>query len=104
MITTSGGAFVLAQDDQQEFNGSSIVCEPTYYELRELFSVRLVILDSVTTNIIAYGSVDVTKAEVDAESGSGTGETAPWFDALQDAVKTKLSAIADNSGVTFTIV
>jgi hypothetical protein len=103
MITTSVAAFVLEEDSQQKFEGSSIMCEPTYYELQTKFVVKLNILDSVSNTVISYGYIEVTKTEVDAETGSGTGETDPWWNALQKAVKTKLAAITDNSGVTFTV-
>lgn len=104
MITTSASAFVLEQGSQNEFNGCSVICEPTYLELRSAFSVRLRIIDSVSSNEISSGFLEVTKTEVDAETGSGTGETALWFSALQEAVVAKLEAISDNSGVTFTVV
>jgi hypothetical protein len=104
MITTSVAAFVLEEDSQQKFEGSSIMCEPTYYELQTKFGVKLNILDSVSNTVISYGYIEVTKTEVDAETGGGTGETDPWWNALQKAVNTKLAAITDNSGVTFNIV
>lgn len=104
MITTSGGRFVVEDDSQQQFSGSSIICEPTYSEIQEKFAVRLNIIDSVSSNIIAYGYTEVTKAEVDAETGSGTGETANWFSALQEAVVTKLEALTGNGSITFTVV
>lgn len=104
MITTSTAAFVLDEDSQQKFDGSSIICEPTYFETQAKFGVKLVVIDSVSTNSIAYGYLEVTTTEVDAETGSGTGETAPWWNALQKAVKTKLESITDNSSVTFTVV
>lgn len=104
MITTSGTAFVLAQGDQRKFLGSSIICEPTYYETPQTHGVRLRIINSVSTSDIDYGYMEVTLAEVDAETGAGSGETAPWFNALQKAIKTKLVAISDNSGTTFTVV
>lgn len=103
MITTASAAFVLEDDSQQQFSGSSIICQPTYRETEQKFTVQLNVLDSTTTTLIAYGYMEVTKAEVDAETGSGTGEVANWFSALQLAVKTKLAAIPDNSGVTFTV-
>lgn len=78
--------------------------EPTYFELQTKFAVRLSVLDSVTSTVIAYGYMEVTKSEVDAETGGGTGETDPWWNALQKAVKTKLAAIPDNSSVTFNVV
>lgn len=104
MINTSTAAFILETGSQQKFDGSSIVCAPTYIEASETFNVQLNIVSSSTTAIIAYGYMSVTKAEVDAESGSGTGETAPWWNALQKAVITKLSAITGNGSTVFTIV
>lgn len=104
MINTSTAPFVLEAGSQQNFDGSSIICEPTYYELQSKFGVRLVVIDSVSTTTIAYGYMELTVAEVDAETGAGTGETAPWWSALQRAVRTKLAAIPDNSAVTFTVV
>jgi predicted transcriptional regulator len=104
MIETTGGRFVIEDDSEQQFNGSSIICEPTYIELQESFAVRLNVVDSVTTTVLAYGYLTVTKTEVDAETGSGTGETAPWFSALQEAVITKLEALTGNGSITFTVV
>jgi hypothetical protein len=48
--------------------------------------------------------MQVTTTEVDAETGTGTGEYAPWFNALQKAVITKLSAYTGNASTVFTIV
>lgn len=104
MITTSTAAFVLEEDSQQQFLGSSILVEPTYFEIQAKFAVRLSVLDSVTSTVTAYGYMEVTKAEVDAETGAGTGETDPWWNALQKAVVTKLEDIPDNSAVTFNVV
>lgn len=104
MITTSVAAFVLEADAEKSFLGSSILCEPIYFESLAKFAVTLRVMDSSTLGEIDRGYMEVTSAEVDAETGAGTGETAPWFNALQKAVKTKLAAITDNSGVTFTVV
>jgi hypothetical protein len=48
--------------------------------------------------------MEVTKSEVDAETGTGTGEVANWFSALQLAVVAKLELIPDNASVTFTVI
>lgn len=104
MITTATAAFVLESSAQQQFNGSSIICEPVYYETGTSFSVTLRVLDSATTREVGRGGVVVTLAEVDAETGTGSGETAPWFNALQKAVITKLSAMTGNGSTVFTIV
>lgn len=104
MITTSVAPFVVESGSQQKYDGSNIICEPTYLELLTSFQVRLNVVDSTTTTVIGYGAVSITKTEVDAETGAGSGETAPWFSALQKAVITKLAAMTGNGSTTFTIV
>ena len=104
MITTSTAAFVIESGAQQKFDGSSIVCEPLYSESTNSYGVKLFVQDSTTTNTIGQGYMDLTTAEVDAETGSGSGEHAPWWNALQKAVKTKLAAMTGNASTTFTIV
>lgn len=104
MITTSGGRFVLEAGSQQQFSSSNIICVPRYYELQQSFDVDLWVQDSSTTKHLSNGSMNLTRTEVDAETGSGTGETTQWFRALQEAVITKLEAIPDNSAITFTVV
>lgn len=104
MITTASAAFVLEEDSQQQFLGARILCEPTFRETEAKFSVRLNVLDSTTSHVIHYGYIEITSAELDAETGSGTGEVAPWWNALQKAVVTKLEDIPDNSAVTFTVI
>lgn len=104
MITTATAAFVIESGAQQKFDGSSIVCEPLYSEATTSYGVKLFVKDSSTTNTIAQGYLELTTAEVDAETGSGSGEHAQWFSALQKAVITKLSALTGNSSTVFTIV
>ena len=102
MINTTVAPFVLETGSQKEFNLCSIICEPTYLEDTDKFTVRLRIQDSVAVVDVDYGSIEVTATEVDAETGAGTGETDPWFNALQKAVITKLAVY--NVSTTFTIV
>ncbi len=104
MITTSTSPFVVESGSQKEFDGCTIVCEPTFFEVQDNFNVILHIQDTVSTNFIDRGYMTVTATEVDAETGSGSGETDPWFNALQKAVITKLSAMTGNGSTTFTIV
>lgn len=104
MITTATSPFVVEDSSQQEFDGSSIYCEPTFFEITDKFSVVLRVIDSVSTNEIGRGYVELTATEVDAETGAGSGETDPWFNALQKAVKTKLLTYTGNATVTFTVV
>lgn len=105
MITTATADYRLEEGGERKFvAGTSILCEPVFYELTSSFLVTLRILGSTTSTEFAQGAVSVTITEVDAETGSGSGETAPWFNALQKAVKTKLAAITGNGSTTFTVV
>jgi hypothetical protein len=104
MITTSTAAFVLESGSQQKYDGSSIVCQPVFFESLARFEITLIVQSSTTTLEIGRGYLTVTTADVDAETGSGSGETAPWFNALQKAVRTKLSAMTGNASTVFTIV
>jgi len=104
MITTATAAFVVESGSQRKFDGANIICEPTFLELSDVFRVYMRIQDSATTEYIGEGYLSVTATEVDAETGTGTGETDPWFNALQKAVITKLSAYTGNGSTVFTIV
>lgn len=104
MIETSVAAFVIESSAQQRFLLSNIVCEPVYSEASYSYSVRLSVQDSTTGNTIAQGYMSLTATEVSAETGSGSGESDIWFNALQRAVIVKLQAMTGNAGTTFTIV
>lgn len=104
MITTSTSPFVIESGSQKEFDGCTIICEPTFFEIQDTFSVILHIQDTVSTNYIDRGIMTLTATEVDAETGSGSGETDHLFNALQKAVITKLSAYTGNGSTVFTIV
>lgn len=104
MITTATAAFVVESGSQQKYDGSSIVCQPVFFESLLRFEVTLIVLSSTTTNEIGRGYISVTTTEVDAQTGSGSGEYAPWWNALQKAVIAKLSAMTGNASTVFTIV
>lgn len=95
---------MIESGSQQKFSGSTIICQPVFLEAGAKFGVTLFVQDTATTSIIAQGSLQLTTAEVDAETGSGSGETAIWFNALQKAAVTKLSAMSGNGSTTFTVV
>lgn len=104
MIHTTVAPFVLVDGNDQSFNLSSILSEPTYFPILERWAVQVRILSSVDTSEIARDYVEFAKATVDAKTGTGTGDTAKALNAVEQCVKDHYSAIPDNSGVTFTIV
>jgi len=103
MITTATAPFVVEAGSELSFDGSSIRCEPVYNEANDWFSVMLFVVSSADGNALATTRMQVTAAEVDAETGVGSGETGLWFNALQKAVITKLEAMSGNESTTFTI-
>jgi hypothetical protein len=102
-MITANNTYKLVEGSAITFGSDTkIECQPLYLSVRGLFSVTI-IAQNGTTDLEDYrGFIDLTKTEVDAETGTGTGETDPWFKALQEAVITKLEAITGNGGVTFT--
>lgn len=104
MITTSVAPFVIESDADQKFDGSNIVCEPTYSEVSYDYSVKLYVQHSGTGNTISQSYISLTATEVSAQTGTGSGESDIWFNALQRAVVAKLQDITGNAGTTFTIV
>jgi len=55
---------------------------------------------------VFYGSITVrfTESELEAFTGSGTGEFSQMKSVVEQAVKDYLESITENSGTTFTIV
>ena len=105
MITTATASFRTTEGSETVFiAGQSIVCEPTFKESEARFIVALRIIGATVANEFARDYMVLTTIEVDAETGTGSGETAPWFNALQKAVVTKLQAITGNGSTTFTVV
>ena len=101
MLTTSD-TFVLSEGSEQTFKGSDILVVPEYHETTGAFYCSLRVLNT-DGNEIHRESMLIQTSDVDGESGVGGTDTETWFSALQQSVKTKLLALSDNSGVTFTI-
>lgn len=102
-MITANNPYIVEDGSEKTFSSSTkLNCEPTYFKARETFSVTLQLINSSTELEEFRTVIDLTKTELDAETGSGTGETDNWYKALQEAIVTKLEAFAGNSGVTFT--
>lgn len=101
MITTSTAAFVLESGSQLKYDGATILPEVVFSESTANFLVKLIVLDATSLTPIGFGRVTLTPTEVDAETGTGSTNTAIWYSALLKAVKTKL--LVFNASTTFTI-
>lgn len=102
MITTSG--LIIAETGSiTQYNTPDIYCIPTIHDDAGAYiSVQLFFYKPGSTYQVGEYQWRTDLATIDAETGSGSGETAPFFNAVQKAVKTYLSAL--NGGITFTIV
>lgn len=105
MIITSVAAFVLEDGSEQYFDGSSIIVEPQYYPRASTYAVKLrvVLSGSVDVGMVDY-HLTIPKADVDAKTGTGTGDTAKMLNAVEQVVVDYLEAITANASTTFTIV
>lgn len=102
-MITADNPYIIEDGSEKTFSSATkLSAEPYYLPLRSIFSVLCIATNSSTELEESRVYIDLTKAEVDAETGSGTGETDNWYKALQEAIVTKLEAFAGNSGVTFT--
>lgn len=102
-ITSSGRVYFEA-GALQSFASPTIYVSPTYNPILEQVRCRLSISAPSSTDIVFETVVVISKATIDAKTGSGTGDTEKFFDAVNQCVKDYMEAIADNSAVTFTIL
>lgn len=102
-ITSSGRVYFEA-GALQSFASPTIYVSPTYSPILDQVRCRLSISAPSSTDIVFEAVVVFDKATIDAKTGTGTGDTAKFFSAVNQCVKDWLEAITDNSAVTFTII
>ncbi len=100
---TSSGRVHFETGSLQSFSSPTIYANPTYNPILEQVRCKMLVSDPATTDIIAEFVVVFSKATVDAKTGTGTGDTAKFLNAVYQCVKDHLEAITDNSTVTFTL-
>ena len=100
---TSSGRVYLEAGALQSYASPTIYVVPSYNPFLSQVSCRLSLTAPSTTIVVAEIMVVFDKATVDAKTGTGTGATAKFFNAVNQCVKDWLEAISDNSTVTFTI-
>jgi hypothetical protein len=107
MITTND-TFKIVEGSKQAFAGASVYCIPTYYEdIGNTYVVANVVeeISAVDTGILATTTFEFLNDELYALSGSvtATGYADQYYNLVELAVVSELSAISDNSGVTFNL-
>lgn len=103
-ISSTGGQVYVLDGAIQSYTNPDIYVIPTLDQFTLNVSIRCVIVDaSVDIQQVAEFSLICRKDDIDAFTGTGTGDTAKFLNAVLQYVKDYLEAIPDNSGITFTI-
>ncbi len=102
-ITGDAPTFV-EEGGQLSYDDPTIMVDASYRPLLQNFICRLEFSDGATTTPQGEFYMVVTKAQVDAKTGTGTGDTAKWHNALLQVIVDRLEAITENVAVTFTII
>lgn len=82
---------------------TKISADATYLPRSETVSLVLRVLNGADEFEVATHYLSLRSTDVDAETGAGTGETATWYNAVEQAVVTYLEALAENTGVAFSV-
>lgn len=102
MITSSGNV-VFESGSIQKYSTPDIYSDVQYFARTRQIIVSLQVCPSgVTDFTVATFQMRMTKSDVDAKTGSDTGDTAKFLNAVEQVVKDNLVAL--NPGITFTIV
>ena len=99
----SNGDVVYESGSIQKYTTPDTYCDPQYFQRTGDITVNLrVVPTGSTTFTSAEYVMRITKTQVDAKTGTGTGDTAKWQNAVEQVVKDLLLAL--NPSITFTIV
>lgn len=102
MITTNGNT-IFESGSIVEYDTPNIVVVPTYYPRTGDVLITLRITPSASPDLTsAEVTFRTTKTDIDAKTGTGTGDTAKYLNAIEQVVKDMLLVL--NPSVTFTIV
>jgi len=103
MITADANFIVNADKSLAEYTSAVEMHFSFLYREDGIVIAYASITDTGGTDTPVQGEAmfELTTTLIDAETGSGSGESAPFYNAAQKAVKTILAAL--NGGVTFTV-
>lgn len=104
-ITSSGGQVYLRDGDISSYTNPYVYVSPQYNPFTETWvvtcTVTPIVVPAAGREIIEF-RVTLTKAALDAYTGTGSSDTEYLVDAVEQAVIDYLEAITANSGITFT--
>jgi len=104
-MITANTNYVLYEGSKQLFSALYVVVNYTYHASFQTYTCEIqpAVVSAVTTS---YGShsMQITKAQVDAKTGSGTNPSDKLSNQVEQVVADYLDAITENLSVTFTVV
>lgn len=101
-MITANNPYVLYEGSEVTFSSTSLFVDFTYSNSHETYLCKIIALGAaVNSPEIGSYTYLITKAQVDAKTGSGT-ETEAALEAVELVIIDYLDAITENSGVTFT--
>lgn len=101
-MITADADFVVIDSVAKFTNAAEVLTEATFLPRSETVFCNLIVL-TVDGEEVARYALNLRQTDVDAETGSGTGETATWHNAVEQAVVTYLEGLTGNAGITFTV-
>ncbi len=87
----------------QRFKGTRILLR-IHIRPDDTVQIEALCFDSGGTDYYGVGTFEYTATELDAYTGSGSGEYEIFKNVCEQAVKATLEGISENSGNTYTIV
>ncbi len=101
-ITSTGGQVYLSQGALASYANPDIYVSPKYNPFIEYWVVSCTVTPGGADIVeVVEFTVTFRKSDIDAYTGSGTGDTAKLIHAVEQAVIDYLEGISANSGITF---
>ena len=104
MITASAN-YVLYEGSKAVYSALTIVCEYQFNPITQMFQVGIVPATITAGADLRHANypVEFSKADVDAETGTGTNPSDKLGNQIDQLVADYLDAVTENSAITFTV-
>lgn len=105
MAITASDVFILEDGSPLQWKDAPVrVFCPFTVDKDDVTAVDIQVWNDAGDTFYQHFTVRFTESELEAFTGSGTGEFTQIKSVVEQAVKDYLEGITDNAGVTFTIV
>lgn len=105
MAITANDVFILVDGSPLQWKDAPVrIFCPFSVDKDDVTAVDIQVWNDAADQFYQSYTVRFTESELEAFTGSGTGEFSQFKSCVEQAVKDYLEGIADNAGTTFTIV